>query len=180
MNMNESEYFFFDWFWRYFLLNKMYNSKLHNNVLFQHIRSNCVSRKRGVKNEIQKKRYTDTILLPRTDFPARLAGQKRVDMDNYIYQVIFRILNFISLINWNFIIRTVVSKNFILGKEITSLGLSMFYTMGHLMPMVLHIWGMWSIKSWKTLRWGIKSLEVKKYIMYLGGIVMAYRSNLEH
>lgn len=52
---------------------------------------NCVkissgSYVRGVKNAV-KQNYTKTILLPQTNFPARLNGKKRVDMDSYLIEV---------------------------------------------------------------------------------------------
>jgi hypothetical protein len=33
------------------------------------------------------KKYTNTVALPRTDFPLRLDSQKKIDRDNYLYEV---------------------------------------------------------------------------------------------
>lgn len=41
---------------------------------------------RGIKNAA-KTSYTKTVLLPQTNFPARLGGKKRVEMDNYLIEV---------------------------------------------------------------------------------------------
>lgn len=35
-----------------------------------------------------EKRYTDTILLPKTNFQARINGKKRIEMDKYLQDVI--------------------------------------------------------------------------------------------
>lgn len=41
---------------------------------------------RGMKNAA-KQSYTKTVLLPQTNFPARLGDKKRVEMDNYLIEV---------------------------------------------------------------------------------------------
>lgn len=41
---------------------------------------------RGMKNAT-KQNYTKTVLLPQTNFPARLSGKKRVEMDSYLIEV---------------------------------------------------------------------------------------------
>lgn len=35
-----------------------------------------------------EKRYTDTVLLPKTNFQARINGKKRIEMDKYLQDVI--------------------------------------------------------------------------------------------
>jgi hypothetical protein len=40
------------------------------------------------KPERNNKKYTNTVALPRTDFPLRLDSQKRIDRDNYLYEVL--------------------------------------------------------------------------------------------
>lgn len=39
------------------------------------------------KPERKHKKYTNTVALPRTDFPLRLDSQKRIDRDNYVHEV---------------------------------------------------------------------------------------------
>jgi len=41
---------------------------------------------RGMKS-VAKQSYTKTVLLPQTNFPARLGGKKRVEMDSYLIEV---------------------------------------------------------------------------------------------
>lgn len=41
---------------------------------------------RGMKSDT-KQSYTKTVLLPQTNFPARLSGKKRVEMDSYLREV---------------------------------------------------------------------------------------------
>jgi len=41
---------------------------------------------RGMKSAA-KQSYTKTVLLPQTNFPARLSGRKRVEMDSYLIEV---------------------------------------------------------------------------------------------
>lgn len=41
---------------------------------------------RGMKSAV-KQSYTKTVLLPQTNFPARLGGKKRVEMDSYLTEV---------------------------------------------------------------------------------------------
>lgn len=40
----------------------------------------------AAKDKVNKK-YTETIILPQTDFQLRLNGKKRVDMDKYLLEV---------------------------------------------------------------------------------------------
>jgi hypothetical protein len=40
------------------------------------------------KHEKKHKKYTNTVALPRTDFPLRLDSQKRIDRDNYLHEVL--------------------------------------------------------------------------------------------
>lgn len=39
------------------------------------------------KEKPAEKRYSDTVLLPKTNFPARINGKKRVEMDQYLQDV---------------------------------------------------------------------------------------------
>ncbi|KAL6259758.1 hypothetical protein P5V15_009672 [Pogonomyrmex californicus] len=50
---------------------------------------------RGMKSAA-KQSYTKTVLLPQTNFPARLAGKKRVEMDSYLIEK----CGFFELYNW--------------------------------------------------------------------------------
>ncbi|XP_029173959.1 LOW QUALITY PROTEIN: isoleucine--tRNA ligase, mitochondrial [Nylanderia fulva] len=49
---------------------------------------------RGIKSDT--KSYTKTVLLPQTNFPARLGGKKRVEMDSYLIEK----CGFLELYNW--------------------------------------------------------------------------------
>jgi hypothetical protein len=49
--------------------------------------SNSVCCAQG-KPERKHKKYTNTVALPRTDFPLRLDSQKRIDRDYYLYEVL--------------------------------------------------------------------------------------------
>lgn len=42
-----------------------------------------------------KQSYTKTVLLPQTNFPARLGGRKRVEMDSYLLEVDFSFIFFV-------------------------------------------------------------------------------------
>lgn len=46
----------------------------------------CTLWLRGMKSAT-KQNYTKTVLLPQTNFPARLGGKKRVEMDSYLIEV---------------------------------------------------------------------------------------------
>ncbi|XP_071637863.1 isoleucine--tRNA ligase, mitochondrial [Temnothorax longispinosus] len=50
---------------------------------------------RGMKSAA-KQSYTKTVLLPQTNFPARLSGSKRVEMDSYLLEK----CGFLELYNW--------------------------------------------------------------------------------
>ncbi|KAM0724506.1 Isoleucine--tRNA ligase, mitochondrial [Formica fusca] len=50
---------------------------------------------RGIKSDT-KQSYTKTVLLPQTNFPARLSGKKRVEMDSYLIEK----CGFLELYNW--------------------------------------------------------------------------------
>ncbi|KAL6442003.1 hypothetical protein ACFW04_002386 [Cataglyphis niger] len=50
---------------------------------------------RGMKSDT-KQSYTKTVLLPQTNFPARLSGKKRVEMDSYLREK----CGFLELYNW--------------------------------------------------------------------------------
>lgn len=39
------------------------------------------------ENVLPKKKYTDTVLLPKTKFASFLKNEKRVEMDNYLLEV---------------------------------------------------------------------------------------------
>ena len=48
-----------------------------------------------------EKRYTDTVLLPKTNFQAKINGKKRVEMDQYIQDV----RSFVNLILFIFVLK---------------------------------------------------------------------------
>lgn len=48
----------------------------------------------AAKNKVNKK-YTETIILPQTDFQVRLNGKKRIDMDKYLLEVNIVFISFL-------------------------------------------------------------------------------------
>ncbi|XP_014215047.1 isoleucine--tRNA ligase, mitochondrial [Copidosoma floridanum] len=48
------------------------------------------------QEKLAEKRYTDTVLLPKTNFPAKITGKKRVEMDMYLQDK----CGFAELYNW--------------------------------------------------------------------------------
>lgn len=41
----------------------------------------------GTQQNVQTTHFTDTVLLPQTKFPAKLVGEKRIEMDEYLAEV---------------------------------------------------------------------------------------------
>lgn len=65
---------------------------------------------RGIKNDA-KQSYSKTVLLPQTNFPTRLSGKERVEMDAYLIEV-----SLLSL--FTFLFLKFSSQNSILLKSI--------------------------------------------------------------
>jgi hypothetical protein len=73
---------------------KWFECKLHNRLLkgcyqrYRTISSSNVSFAVHGEPERKYKKYTNTVALPRTEFPLRLDSQKRIDRDNYLHEVL--------------------------------------------------------------------------------------------
>lgn len=106
--------------------------------------------KSNTKSTTRKQRkYSETVLLPRSQFRAQLNGKERIEKDKYLSEVrhfaIFYYL-FLHLLLQLFHYRSVVFLNCMNGKEKISQVLILFYTMDLLMQMESLIWGMLLIR----------------------------------
>lgn len=69
----------------------------NSNLIFKRY-INLTSRLYAKPKKAVENKYSSTVLLPQTKFPSRLNGEKRIDMDNYLIEVIIFIFNLIIII----------------------------------------------------------------------------------
>ena len=76
----------------------------------------------GTQKNVKTRQYTDTILLPQTNFPSKLTGQKKIEMSEYLAEVnivknIFVLYFYLYILNLFFYFRNVDFMNCIIGKD---------------------------------------------------------------
>lgn len=64
------------------------------NASFQRTKISLLSRAKiffryysGTQENVKTKQYTDTVLLPKTEFPAKITGKSRIAVDEYLTEV---------------------------------------------------------------------------------------------